>query len=207
VSEPSQFTGYVVLCDAEGGTSMTIANISSVAVIEATPDQQAWSATDVTEPPAPTFAQQLTVDIVPPSCDGVSCVVPAGATMRVDAGEPVRALLGVRGAETASALLASAVVRQINARLGTPAQRLADQAVACGNEAHQLIQGGATWEENLRNVLETAPTCSGLVQQLDQGDPVERPGVLRSISQRARQRLGSSIDDFLILVAKIAGPG
>ena len=206
VSEPSEFTGYIVLCDKEGGTSMTIDNISDVAVVDVEPNGQNWGAQDVTRAPEPRFAQQLTVRVTQPGCDGSSCVVPAGTTLQLDASEPVRAIVNVRTADTFAAVVATSVLDRINARLGTRGQRFADQALTCGRNAAELLNGASSWEEAFRKGLETS-SCATLARQLDDGDPAVRPGVVNRILARAKQYAGGSINDLLLLAAKLGAPG
>jgi len=206
VSEPSEFTGYIVLCDEEGGTSMTIDNISDVAVVDIKPNGQTWDAQDVTPAPEPRFAQQLTVRITKPGCDGSSCIVPAGTTLQLDAAEPVRAIVEVRMVDTFAAVVAASVLDQINARLGTPGQRFADRALTCGKNAAELLNGASSWEQAFRDGLE-ASSCATLARELDEGDPAARPGVVNRILARAKQYAGGSINDLLLLAAKLAAPG
>lgn len=204
VAEPSDFHGFIVLCASADGTAMTLENLSEFVVLDARPAAgQTWYGNDVTPPPDPTFVQQLTVDAVPASCDAVSCTIPAGSTMLVEADGPVSAVLGV-GSASATTLAVSTVVAQINARLGTPMQRLGDQAALCAREALDTAQGARNIQEHLRNVLETGGSCTPLARQIDEIEGGQRPAAVRSLAARARSLLGSSVNDFLVAGATIA---
>lgn len=202
VAEPSGFTGFVVLCDIEGGTEMSVRNIGNV-VLVATPDRQQWQAADATPGPEPTFAHRLIQTTIPAVCGAASCTVPPGATLTISAGVPARAILDVAAAETVAATLARSLADQVNARIGTPGQRFADAIVNCAQQAPNALQGAA-WEEAFRNTLIASSSCLAVMDQLAGTDPVAREtATQRLIAQARRYTSGAWIDGLLIAAKAI----
>ena len=197
---PEYLDGYVVLCDREGGTSMTAENISDVVVIEVAPVRQQWRGFDVDPPARPQFPQQVSLSVVRPHCEGTTCTVPPGTTLRVEAGEPVRFRLTARVEQTAKAFVLSSLEDAINSRLGTPGQRLLKRAAACALESPEAFSG-PTWETAFRNTLEATASCRGLLRDIEGADPAGGEAA-RGVLARARKFAGPALDDILVLGAK-----
>jgi len=205
VAAPSELDGYVILCDLEGGRSMTIENISDVVVVDARPDGQRWSrSTNVEKADEPGFAQKVSLGVASAGCNSTSCTVPPSTTLQVEADVPVRVVLEARENDTALAFLTATLESQINAKLGTPGQRRADEVLACAREGADFLGGAATWEESLRNAL-GAGSCATLVTQTEGVDELGHPKT-EGFLARARKLAGPAFDDIVVLVAKI-GPG
>ena len=200
VAEPSEFSGFVVLCDIEGGTEMSARNIGNV-VLVVYPDQQQWQAKDATPPPEPTFAYKVIQTTIPAACGSEYCTVPPGATLTISADVPVRAILDVAAGSTVAATLARSLADQINARLGTPGQRFANQIVNCAQQAPDALQGAA-WEEAFRNTLNASSSCLALIDQLAGEDPVARETATRRVIAQARRYTSGAWIDGLLIAAK-----
>ncbi len=200
VPEPSQFSGFVVLCDVEGGTEMSVRNIGNV-VLVVTPNQQQWLAADATPAPERTFAYKLIQTTIPAACGAGSCSVPPSATLTISATVPVRATLDVAPGQTVAATLARSLADQVNARLGTPGQRLADRIVNCAQQAPGALQGAA-WEEAFRNTLNASSSCLVVMEQLGGTDSVERETATQRVIRQARRYTSGAWIDGLLTAAK-----
>lgn len=209
-ASPSGYDGFMIICGEDAtpdAWKLSIENRSDTAVISARPVQQAWSAAAVTPVPAPHFAQAQIQLQVPASCDAQACTLPPGSTLEISADEPVRAVLETRAAETMAAAVAYTGLTRLNSKLGTPGQRLLDQAAACYSTVANVGVTSRPYEEQFRNLL-GLQGCRSLYQDIAretaEPPPLERSAAYRGVYTRAQKLLGASFNDAMVFVFKIA---
>jgi hypothetical protein len=198
VAIPEEFQGFIRLCRNITGRSMRVDNIAHLVVI-VEPNAQQQAATDLTPPPG-TFTAGVIRYFAPTVCGTEACRVPPGASLQLEAGEPVRILLDFDFDETVSATFTRVAVEELAGRLtGRPnaAQRLAD----CAEGVQSTLQG-SNWEEAFLNAAGTAPGCRSLYDDIFGADEAAKQTYTRRMLSRARQLSGGAWADVALLGAK-----
>ena len=202
------YDGYVIVCfDAPAGVilDVSIENISDTAVIGVSPVGNSWKAHAFDEPPELSFAQSQVKVQVPARCDVQSCSLPPGSTLKIAGDLPVRASIDTLQVETLAAAVAYTGLQRVNSKLGRPGDRLLSLGTACYQSVAASGVTDRPYEEQFRNMLGLS-SCYALYKEVAQtgaDPPLERPGAVKTLYNRAQRLLGASFNDAMVFLLKI----
>jgi hypothetical protein len=192
---------YVRLCTNRARTSMLAENISSV-VIVLTFNAHPSTTTHVTPPP-PSFTNAVVQNFVPSTCQGASCHLAPGSSVRLDSDVRLEVDFRLALEDTGAVLFSRAAASMVESRLTAPPLRRARLLADCATDAAASFED-RPWEERFRNAVMSAEKCNSLRKEVFGATPAKRQRTWQQLVGKIHSLSGGADLDAMLLAMKTA---